>query len=212
MLDKQTLQAIRYESESYIEKKELLFNRNLPLLDMELLVRNLDAVVDRILILYGLASTAFGFDNGKVMQWFEQEKLMHALENDEKSYLLKLENSQISKEGLISLVESLWVLAWAVKKTEVIDSLTACSQEFVMSFPDIRKAESTEKYRKNCCLRESLEIIKMLDVGYCLHWSFVQNPKQKEFKHLKSYVIPSRRLALEWLCSNEDWSNIILDT
>lgn len=113
--------------------------------------------------------------------------------------------------------ESYWSLVWALgliddDEMEMPDS--GCDLKTAMEL--VASCRSYEEFRAKCSLRDTDEILDMLDLYYRYHWACeekkVGDPKTN-IGTLDPFVVLERRRGLEWLISDEnDWNNIQMDT
>lgn len=206
------LRAIRAQSEAYCAERQILFNPDLPLVEGGPLVRDLAAVTDRCLVNLGLVVTAYNFDAAKVRMWFDSQFLWPAVDDIEKKHLKTPDEGLVEKDDLYAMIEGDWALMWALQRFPDLDPLAVCSDTMVKMLPDIKRQEPAAEFRRTSTLRGHGELVAMLDLHYCLHWSQVENTKQKVFKKVNDGTIPDRRRALEWLFTDEEWLETSLDT
>lgn len=204
------LKEIRQISLTKIRDLGYPVNETLPLLENDLNIRSYDEVCNRILTLYACVACSFGFSVSEALKWIKKEKLKACLTGMEAEFLRKKSNNKIFFQWQ---VESLWALTWAVSLHDDLNFFSCCENDFISLFPDIKQQQNTQDFRKKGRLRSQLEIVEMLDFSYCLHWLCTENLlKKKSLNHLDSNIIRERRRALEWILSDHDWDEIVLDT
>lgn len=206
---------IRKDSEKKVKELGYIINENLPLLEIEKFnIRAIDSIISRILILHGLAAVSYGFNQEIVNSWLENEDLISNMYESE----LKLINAKKKDQEDIILfrtqVEASYALCWSVGFVKELNFSQGCPDNFVSILPDLKKKESSNVFRKKAKMLNKNDIIKSLDLAYCLHWAIVElASKGKNNTKLSSFIIVERRRALEWvLQSNLDWYDINLDT
>jgi hypothetical protein len=188
-------------------------NLNLPVLDEPLGLRNVADAGRRLLALYAVVSTSYGFSKEKALEWLHQEGLADSLMADEETYLTTV-TTEAQNNAMQWQVEALWALAWAVGCHDSLDFSDSCSDAFVSMLPDLKAGASSETFLKGLVLREKDEVLEKSDLAYCLHWGAREaslSAKQIAGAVPES-VIRERRRALEWLIGDDDWYEVALDT
>jgi hypothetical protein len=84
----------------------------LPLSDFDVKTREVNALVDRCLVLHALIAVSHGFPRDTVSAWLGQEELISALSTSERRYLESGDTTD--DEFYRGLVESVWALVWAI--------------------------------------------------------------------------------------------------
>jgi hypothetical protein len=79
--------------------------------------------------------------------------------------------------------------------------------------PDLKKLESTTRFRDRARMRSWQDIFSFCDLAYCLHWAIQEASRtNRGVTNIQAYVIIERRRALEWVLYGEDWDSVSLDT
>jgi hypothetical protein len=183
---------------------------SLPLIDSDLELRHLETVIDRILVLHCVAAVAAGFDRRRIRAWLAQEGILGALTAEEERVVA----GDVNKRNSIKLlVESIWALAWAIGFVDDLDFSSYCAPTLVTLLPDLKTGERSAEFRRKAHLRTCEEVAEVLDLAYCLHWGIRQSSIDRNPSPLPvdDYVITERRRALEWLLSNAEWGEVLLD-
>ncbi len=110
--------------------------------------------------------------------------------------------------------ETYWAVVWALGLVEDIsDGGTMCDCQKAIQF--IAESASYDAFKENCRLRDTEEILDMLDLYYRYHWAVTHkriNP-ETNIGSLHPGIVVERRRGLEWLFASEtDWYDISLDT
>ncbi|ATQ78265.1 hypothetical protein CR152_29970 [Massilia violaceinigra] len=173
-----------------------------------------DSIGGRLLGLHAVVALAFGWDERKnaIRTWLKNEQLSH--------YLSPLESKFVFNSGGLAgsmrwRVEALFALAWASNLTQV-SILDPLPDDFVSLFPSISKSESTTEFRQRVRLRSTDDILRELDLLYCL-------ASAKTELHICGQIdqgnstptllsVQQRRHALEWILSEVEWEEVLLDT
>ena len=75
--------------------------------------------------------------------------------------------------------------------------------------------EDMEQFKANCKLRDTDELLDMLDLYYRYHWATTEKriKPETEVGGLDDEIVMERRRGLEWLFSEENnWFDIALNT
>lgn len=207
--------SLRKSTKKTVEHLGYQFNPNLPLLDEGKIKHDCSEVANRILALYVCVACAYGFSKASGAEWLRREWLWDALTEPEREFLAG--RSEAVTPTIQWQVEALWSLTWAAGYHDDLDFLSPCPDSFVKIFPDLKKGEGTENFKGKCKLRSLKAISEKLDLYYCLHWA-VRNSELRDSQierrqnMVEGQVYIERRRALEWILSDEDWSDLSLDT
>ena len=111
--------------------------------------------------------------------------------------------------------ECYWSLAWALGLLDDIrDASDICDCTKAVRF--VSSCQTMTEFQAKCRLRDTEEILDLLDLYYRYHWACVQNAyidKNLPTGNLNMEVVFERRRGLEWLIANEtDWHDIALHT
>ena len=176
--------------------------------------RDSDSIVGRLLSLHAVVALSFGWDQRKIAirTWLKNEQLTH--------YLSPLESKFVFNDGGLAgsmqwRVEALFALAWASGLTQV-SILDPLPGNFVTLFPSISKSESTTEFRERVSTRSTDDILRELDLLYCL-------ASAKTDLHIHGQIdqgnstptllsVQQRRHSLEWILSEDEWEEVSLDT
>lgn len=200
---------------SLAEAKSLGYpiNPNLPMLDNVEQCRSTLDITDRLLCLYAVVASSYGFPKERALLWLQREGVVGALSRKEHEYLFR--KNEENQDMIIQWqVEALWALAWCIGCHQNLDFGDSCSDSFIQILPDIAKDTPTKEFRRGLRLRKVSEIVQKTDLAYCLHWAI----REAELKGLKtpgkvpSNVVVERRRALEWVIGQDGWDELQLDT
>ena len=206
------MEDVRIKTLSVLQKNDVPFNPNLPLLD-EVSFRSADDVCKRIVSLYALAGLANGAKGDLLKEWLIDEGGWEFLSKDEQRKLERGELSQAELNELSWKQESLYTLCWC---GGLVDKLAwpAYETDLTSIFPLIPPEKSIPEFFDSFSLRSSSQLIGELDLYYSLH-AAMMHPElwDKKNTRLKIEVILERRQALEWICSTSVlWNEVSLDT
>lgn len=204
----------RARSLQFIEGLGYTVSTSLPLLESTIVCQDREAIIKRLLALYGIVALAFGWDERRVpiTEWLWAEQLHESLSQSEKKFLIGNGESAPSVQwGL----EGLFALAWACNLTE-LSILDPVPDDFVALFPSISRGESTQLFRQTVGLRPSDELLQELDLLYCLTSALTElellDGVNGSSQAPPLLAILQRRRALEWLHTDVPWDEIELDT
>jgi hypothetical protein len=192
---------------------ELKIPSHLPTVS-EKLKKTAKDIAERITQLYSLVGLAEDeVDNIKIKKWLDEEGLFNSLDTGEKA-LFEKADGRLAQEDKVKLSwyrEPLFVLAWTI---HLVNVLPPPNEEvtLVNLFAKMPPAIPTGKFLANATLRNTKELLYQLDLYYCLHWLIVEYGEKEIKGYIKKNIVIDRRLALEWIFSNERWNDITLDT
>lgn len=206
-----SMKTIRNQTFSIVEKLGYPTNSSLPLLNKDMLPRNISDIVNRSLVLHAIVACSYGFDKSKAYIWIEQEGLQSYLSKSEFDFL-KSKNTEV--KHFQSYVEDLYIFAWALGFIKSISLTSECDASLVRVFPNLKINESSTKYRNIAKLRSIDELIGMLDIFYNIHWAilYMHLNGVRPINNIGNYVFIERRRALEWIFSEVPWDEVNLDT
>jgi hypothetical protein len=209
MVVKMDLAKVRKNSWKVAKKLGYPNDKSLPLIDLPLTVRPVEAVGKRMLALKAVLACAFSKDNMEMVQtWVDQENLE---DNFTKSECLFVYEGKGDPERIELQIESLWMLAWCTDLIQDMDFSEYCGDYLSDLLPSIEYMNSKVSFMRSLELRPIEDITQALDLAYCLNWGAIEaRTKGKEIPgRVREYVIEYRRKALEWVVSEEDWDKII---
>lgn len=205
---------IKAQNDKLISKNGYKFNQWLPILETPAM-RSIEEIRDRMAVMNALINIAFEAPTYLMKDWIENNNLATYLSEEEKQ-ILETENedlTQIQVNSLLWYLEALWSFMWL---TEMIDSLEPeenVGDEMASLLPNLEQGESNQKLESLEALRPELEIYKMLDFYYRLHWYCVDERINGREAKLNEGIIYERRKALEWAFNREnDWDNVEMST
>lgn len=206
------MKKIRKKSWKKLEKIGLLVNLNLPLFDLTTLMRSEEDIINRLLCLNAVVSSSYGLSKDKAIAWLEQENLKPFLLENETNFLY---SSMNEVDIFKTQIEGMWTLSWClglISNKLVIEN--KCTNSFVSILPDLKVFASSNNFKKQAELRSTNKILPIIDYYYCAHWSITAMRYEGMLipKKIAPYIVIGRRMALEWLFTNDDWYDISLDT
>lgn len=202
------LEKVRQNSWKIAKKLGYPVDESLPLIDMPLNLRSVEAVGKRMLALKAVLACAFSKENMDMVQtWIDQENLE---DNFTKSECLFIYEGKGDPEKIELEIESLWMLAWCTDLIQEMDFSEYCGDFLSDLMPSIEYMNSKVSFMRSLELRSVEEITEALDLAYCLNWGAIEaRTKNIEIPgRVREYVIEYRRKALEWVVSEEDWDKI----
>ncbi len=129
----------------------------------------------------------------------------------------RLFDGTYSEQDAVNVVwtyEAYWSLVWALGLIDDIsDAGNICDCEKAVRL--VGDCENFEKFRNGCKLRDTDEILDMLDLYYRYDWAVTEKRIKPDtpIGNLNPEVVMERRRGLEWLISDEDdWFEISMDT
>ncbi|WP_165840744.1 DUF4272 domain-containing protein [Pseudomonas sp. SDI] len=200
-------------SKSLADSEKLGFPRAdiLPILDEELVIRPVEEIIDRALVLSVVVAVSYGFPRNKALSWLEKESLTDSLSSLELKFVKS--SSQLSQVFQVQ-VEALCAFAWGLGYLPTLDFSAASPNHLVSVFPDFKVLESARRFREKARLLPVSDMVSALDLAYCLHWGISHARLGGGIVPGKvpPHVIVERHRALEWMFSSVDWDDISLDT
>ena len=190
-----------------------------PLLEAsEMDIRPMQVIVSRALAIFAALCVAYepvktrAAASKEVVEWLTLHHLDSNLTTVERSVVMQVARRDAG--AVESEVESLYALAWALNLVDDLDPRRYVPDTFGGLFPNISRGSKPDVFASDARLRARAEIIGQLDLYYCLHWSLREAERKASGFSLpvEPYVIRYRRLALEWLTSDDQWDDISLDT
>lgn len=203
------LQRIRQKSWDITKSYGFTINTELPLIENSYTFKSLDDIINRVLILHVCCAHAYGFNNDLAVKWIESEGLQKHITKNESDYIFKKENN---REYFKLSAESIWAFFWIINKISDLKFDSYCSDNLVQMLPDLKSSESSINFRKTINIKSEEQIIEMLDLVYCLHWSQIQFYLDNNTWKYPPKIIKERRKAFEWTVSEINWDDISLDT
>jgi len=205
---------IKTANDKLISEKGYKFNQWLPILETPAM-RSIEEIRGRMAVMNALINIAFEAPTYLMKDWIENHNLTEHLSEEEKQ-ILETENedlSQIQVNSLLWYLEALWSLMWLTKMIDSLEPEENVGDEMASLLPNLEQGESNQKIESLEALRPELEIYKMLDFYYRLHWYCVDERINGREAKLNEGIIYERRKALEWAFNREnDWDNVEMST
>ena len=209
-------------SEEIIKKQNIGVNPNLPMVppSNEVTVKSLETICKRYIASIVTIQIVFelGNDSSEGIEFFtnllKQFDVMDSLNAKEKSVLAGSPTQQECTD-VVWEYECCCSLAWALGLIDNMDDNSCiCDCEKLVRL--VSGCNSQADFISKCKLRDTEEILDMLDLFYRYHWATVQkkwiDPKLP-IGDLNEEVVFERRRGLEWLIAEEtDWHDIMLNT
>jgi hypothetical protein len=166
-------------------------------------------------VMNALVNIAFEAPVDIIKNWIDKYNLAGHLSDFEKG-ILKKDNSELTELELGTLswyLESLWALLWVTNMIKDLEAEKHVGDNLASLVPNLQHGENNDKIAKQNSLRSELEIYKMLDYYYRLHWYCVDERLNGRQPKLNEGQIYERRRALEWVLDKQsDWDNIEMGT
>jgi len=205
---------IKVQNDKLISKKGYKFNQWLPILETPVM-RSIEEIRSRMAVMNALINIAFEAPTYLMKDWIENNNLAAYLSEEEKQ-ILETENgdlTQIQVNSLLWYLEALWSFMWLTKMIDSLEPEENVGDEMASLLPNLEQGESNQKLESLEALRPELEIYKMLDFYYRLHWYCVDERINGREAKLNEGIIYERRKALEWAFNREnDWDNVEMST
>ncbi len=205
---------IKTANDKLISEKGYKFNQWLPILETPAM-RSIEEIRSRMAVMNALINIAFEAPTYLMKDWIENHNLIEYLSEEEKQ-ILETENedlSQIQVNSLLWYLEALWSFMWLTKMIDSLEPEENVGDEMASLLPNLEQGESNQKLESLEALRPELEIYKMLDFYYRLHWYCVDERINGREAKLNEGIIYERRKALEWAFNREnDWDNVEMST
>lgn len=148
-----------------------------------------------------------------VIAWLRSHSLEDFLTEGERIFLSNGGKNRSFALELGLQVESLLGLCWSVNLAEM-DITRSVSDDFGSIFPNIEKNSPPTVFTSGAILRPKLEMVSELDFYTCTQWlhrEFARKRTKWSYR-IDIETVRARRLALEWVLSEDDWEDISLDT
>jgi len=205
---------IKTDNDNLIASKGYRFNNWLPLLENPKL-RTIKEIKGRMSVMNAIINIAFEAPTYIIKEWIENQNLTQYLSDSEKE-ILGIENedlTQLQINTLLWYLEALWALMWLTNMIEELEAEKFVGDEMAELLPNLEQDESNEKLDNLQVLQSEIEIYKMLDYYYRLHWYCVDERIKGQEPLLNEGVIYERRKALEWAFNRKyDWDEVEMST
>lgn len=189
----------------------------LPHLDDEIRdVRTSEEIVSRALILNAILNIYFKAPVLIIRKWIHEHGLDQYLTIKEKE-LLELDNGQLTEQQLIDIywnIESLWALMWVGNLINDMPFDRCIDDHMASLCPNLAQGEGPEKFSKEMKIRSNLDIYRMLDLYFRLHW-WTRDAQLNGYSSepVSIDIVMERRKALEWVMDPEaKWDDVPLNT
>jgi len=187
----------------------------LGVIEMNKEIRSLNEIIERSLILNAMLNIYFKAPISIINNWIINNELFDKTTSSERE-ILKKTNAELTERQNISLfwnIEALWALMWAGSLIKEIPFHKSVEDYMASLCPNLEKNENSDKFRLKMKSRNKNEIFEKLDLYYRLHWYTEEcRIHNKTPKGISGDVIMERRKALEWICNNNSWDEIELNT
>lgn len=144
-------------------------------------LRPVHEVIERMAVLNVAVALSYGMPMSLASTWLSVSELNQCLAPSERA-LLEGTGGQDPNDIQIQ-VEALWALAWTIGIVKELDASQMCGNDLVHLMPDLKSGEplSAWQQRLKPSLRNSDEVIRQLDLHYCITWALAEvNLRQLE--------------------------------
>lgn len=208
--------TLKGDSESIIRRAGGEVCDWLPPLAADLTPRRQDAVVRRALILNAMFQIYMRAPIAVIRDWITRNGLSDHLSAWERQILKKKDGSLTDPERtrLYWYVEALWALTWVGSLIDDLPFNEPVADTLASLCPNLQQDEDGSKFSKSMRLRPPVELLRMLDLYYRLHW-WTRNAHLtgQDTGDVRLDFIMERRRALEWVMDpDRDWDDVDLST
>jgi Domain of unknown function (DUF4272) len=162
-------------------------------------LRPVDEIEARIGILNVVLARSFGMPPKLAMEWLLDAHLIDRLTRPEWHFVVAGEGDRAS---FALHLEALFALAWVLGIARDLDPLRPSANGLVDRLPNLPEGESFATWRSRTLTapREPREAAALLDLYYCLDWSYLEAERRRQPLPglIDSNAIGQRRWALEW--------------
>ena len=216
--------ARKNKSNEKISKMGIPICNSLPILEDDMIddLKDIDKICKRaiasLLSIQLACDINEGYEYEKSKEIFSNLLKEFGVEDSLNSKEKKIFDGSYTKSDVLDVTweyECYWSLLWALGliDDEELNPNKICDCEKAVTL--VSKSKDFNDFKSKCELRDSYEILDMLDLFYRYHWACVEkriNPNTN-ISDLNPEVVYERRRGLEWLFSEEeDWHEISLDT
>lgn len=213
-MDDEQKRQIKYDNDLIIKQKGYNVNDWLPILDSPK-IRTLAEIKGRISVMNALVNIAFKAPIYIIKEWIEEHDLTKFLSISEQN-LLNKENKDLTDyehNSLMWYLESLWAFMWSVEMIPDLDAENYVGDNMASLLPNLEKGENNEKIERLSVLKSEVEIYKMLDYYFRLHWYCVDERINGRQAKINEGLVYERRKSLEWIFNRaDDWDNVDMST
>lgn len=179
-------------------------------------IKSAPEIMKRASVLNALINVAFEAPTYIIKEWIKDNKLYDELTEKEKSILEKQTNelSQQEKIDLAWYIESLWALLWVGQIITELPFDEPVADYAVELVPNLEKGEDNSIMEEKMKSRTELEIYKMADLYYRLHW-YTADAGLNRYStgRIDGEIIMERRRALSWAINPDyKWDEINMNT
>ncbi|CAA9198352.1 DUF4272 domain-containing protein [Flavobacterium collinsii] len=213
-MDDNQKRHIKLENDSFIKNKGYRVNDWLPILET-FKIRSLEEIKGRMSVMNALINIAFQAPTYIIKEWIDRQNLTKYLSDLEKNMLDK-ENEDLTEFEINSLewyLESLWALMWGSDMIQNLDAEKHVGDNQASLLPDLENGDNNDKIEVLRTLKPEIEIYKMLDYYYRLHWYCVDERLNGREAKVDEGLVYERRKALEWIFNRaDDWDSVDMST
>jgi hypothetical protein len=162
-------------------------------------LRPLDQLLSRAAALNVVIARAFGTPPEVATGWLHDNGLDASLTTPERAWVGKGEGEA---RAFLGRIEALWALTWATGIASHLDPNRFCDDSLSPSLPNLPAGEAFHDWKARVApeRRPDDEVVKELDLYFCLDWAVMDAVQRHEPTPgaVPPYVVQQRRWALEW--------------
>jgi len=212
----------RIKNNQYLIENNITANVNLLcyINDDNITIKSIDEICKRAIACLITIQIACDINNGnykEALDFFIPLYKKYGVENNLTSKEKRIVNGNYNRQDIIDMdwcYESYWTLCWCLGLVDDIKNASVlCDCNKAISI--FKSSKSFDEFKSKCKIRSINEILDMHDLYFRYNWA-INNKKIDESTSIGNLNISNvieRRRALEWIISSEnDWSNILLNT
>ncbi|MCC7291367.1 MAG: DUF4272 domain-containing protein [Phycisphaerales bacterium] len=207
---------IKRENESIIRNHGGEICDWLPSYDPDIPPRDSLAVARRALVLNATLQLVFNAPIPIIRRWISANRLDGDLVESEKLILARSNDALTEQErtDLYWQIEALWALVWTGGFINELPFNLPVGSNLASLFPKLQHNEDGSNFLLRFHLRPHLQLFRMLDLYYRLHWwTRSAHLRGQRTGEVIIDMVMERRKALAWvLCPEGDWDSVDLST
>jgi hypothetical protein len=165
----------------------------------EVTLRSTAEIEARIAVLHLVLARSFGMPPEAAMTWLLSSHLVDQVTPPEWHFVT---GGRGDHRSFVLHHDAVFALAWVLGLTRHLDPLVPADDRLMTLLPDLRAGETLQRWRSRTLAapRGPAEVAALLDLYYCLDWSFLESERLglPLPGALDANAIGQRRWALEW--------------
>lgn len=165
----------------------------------EVTLRPTAEIEARAAILNLVLARCFGMPQDDAMSWLLHARLMESVTQPEWRYV---STGQGDHRSFVLHLEAMFALTWVLGLSKAINPIGPSDDRLVERLPNLPAGESYQQWRSRSLAapRPAGEVAAMLDLHYCLDWSYLEAERHglPLPGPIDSNATGQRRWALEW--------------